>query len=197
MKRFLTGCASAFLLALPALAQETEKQAAAEPSQIWVWLNFLILVAGLGYLIAKNLGPFLTARTAEIQAGMKAGEKAKAEADARAAAVQAQLNTLGAQIEKLRASALDDRSREVARIGRETEAELNRIQQHAALEIESAGKMAQLEVRRFAAKAAIELAEQKVRASMSSDVQGGLIRNFLGDLATGASQPNGSGPRTT
>lgn len=182
MKRLVT----ALLVALPALAQEAGKTGeAAEPNQIWTWLNFAILIAGLGYLTAKNLGPFLTARTAEIQQGMKAGEKAKAEADARAAAVQAQLNTLGVEIDKLRAAAAQDREREVARIKRETEAELNRIQQHAALEIESAGKQAQLEVRRFAAKAAIELAEQKLRARMSPDVQTSLIQNFLGDVADG------------
>jgi len=182
VKRF---CA-AFLVALPALAQEAEKKGGvAEPNQIWTWLNFAILVAGLGYLIAKNLGPFLAARTAQIQEGMRAGEKAKTEAAARAAAVQAQLGTLGVEIEKLRAEATQDREREAARIRRETEAELIRIQQHAALEIESAGKQAQLEVRRFAAKAAVELAEQKLRARMSPDVQASLIQNFLGDVADG------------
>lgn len=181
MKRLI----AALLLALPALAEEAEKKTVAEPNEIWTWLNFAILAVGLGYLIAKNLGPFLTARTAEIQAGLRAGEKAKAEADARAAAVQAQLNTLGSEVEKLRAEAFRDRDREVARIKRETEAELGRIQQHAAHEIDSASKLALLELKRYAAKAAIELAEQKVRAGMSPDVQNGLIQNFLGDVANG------------
>lgn len=188
MHRLLT----ALLLALPALAQE-EAPKSEGPGEIWTVLNFLILVGVLGYLIAKNLGPMLAQRSQHIEEGLAAGEKAKAAAQARAAAVQAQLSNLGSEIEKLRASAVEDRGREAERIKRETESELARIQQHAAQEIESAGKVATLEVRRYAARLAIELAEQKLRARMSTDVQASLIQNFIGDIAGNrAKAPNTS-----
>jgi F-type H+-transporting ATPase subunit b len=188
MARFLT----AFLLALPAVAAE-EAPKSEGPGEVWTVLNFLILVGVLGYLIAKNLGPMLAQRSVQIQEGLAAGEKAKAEADARGAAVQAQLSSLGSEIEKLRAAAIEDRGREAERIKRETESELARIQQHATQEIESAGKVATLEVRRYAAKLAIELAEQKLRARMSNDVQASLIQNFIGDIAGNrAKAPNTS-----
>jgi F-type H+-transporting ATPase subunit b len=127
----------------------------------------------------------LAARTHKIQEGLAAGEKAKAEADARAAAVDSQLRNLGGEIEKLRAAAASDREREAARIARDTASELTRIDQHASQEIESAGKASRLDVRRYAAKLAIELAEQKLRARMSPDVQADLVRNFIGDIADG------------
>lgn len=183
---------AAFLLALPALAAEEAPQAEG-PSPIWTVLNFLILVGVLGYLIAKNLGPALVARGRQIQEGLAAGEKAKAEAEARGAAVQAQLANLGSEIDKLRIAASEDREREASRLKRETEAELARIELHAAQEIESAGKLAKLEVRRYAARLAIELAEQKLRARMSDDVQASLLQNFIGDLAESrAKAPNTS-----
>jgi F-type H+-transporting ATPase subunit b len=173
------------LIALPALAEESKSAESGAISPIWTWINFIILLGVLGYLIAKNMGPMLAARSQKIQEGLAAGERAKAEADARAAAVEAQLKNLGAEVERLRAGAVADRDREAARIARDTESELARIEMHAGQEIESAGKAAQLEVRRYAVKLAIELAEQKLRARMSPDAQANLVRNFIGDIADG------------
>jgi F-type H+-transporting ATPase subunit b len=145
-------------------------------------LNFLILAGGLGYLAVKNGGPFLAARSKEIGEGLAAGEKAKAEADARAAQVQAKLANLEADVAGLRTSAKEEREREAARIRRETETEIARIRAQAEMEVESAGKHARMEVQRAAAKMAIELAEQKVRARMSPEIQTALLQGFLDDL---------------
>jgi F-type H+-transporting ATPase subunit b len=172
----------AILTAVPAFAEEGGLK---EPSEIWKWLNFFILVGILGYLVSKNLGPMLSDRTKKIQEGLAAGEKAKAEADARAAAVQAKLSDLDFQVSLIRDGAKQDRERETERIRRDAEREIERIQQHAAQEIESAAKLARLEVQRFAAKAAIELAEQKVRVRMSPEVESALLGSFLDDLANG------------
>ncbi|MES1262367.1 MAG: ATP synthase F0 subunit B [Acidobacteriota bacterium] len=175
------------LLATPVLAQEAEhkgSEAAEQPSmELWKWANFAILAGILGYLISKNLGPVLVARSREIHEGLAAGERAKADADARSAAVMAKLSGLDQAIAQMQASAKEDQNREAARIQRETAAELARIRQHALLEIESAGKLARLEVRRQAAVAAIELAERKLRSRMSPDVQAALLRNFTGEIA--------------
>jgi len=169
------------LFALPAFAQESG--GLKEVPEYWKWLNFLILAGILGYLTAKNLGPALADRTKKIQEGLAAGEKAKAEADARAAAVQAKLNNLEFQISLMRDQAKQDREREAERIRAESGREVERIRQHAAQEIESSAKVARLEVQRFAAKMAIELAERKVRARMSPEVESALLGTFLDDLS--------------
>jgi F-type H+-transporting ATPase subunit b len=149
---------------------------------IWQVLNFLILAGGLGWLAAKHGGPLLAARSREIGEGLAAGKKAKTEADARAAQVQAKLANLETDVAGLRTSAKEEREREADRIRRETEAEIARIRSQAELEIESAGKLARLEVQRAAAKLAIELAEEKVRARMSPEIQTDLLQGFLAGL---------------
>jgi F-type H+-transporting ATPase subunit b len=156
--------------------------------ELWKWANFAILAGILGYLISRNMGPMLVTRSQQIEEGLAAGERAKAEADARAAAVSAKLSGLGDAISAMRADARMELEREGARLKRDTVAELTRIQQNAAFEIESATKLARLSVQRYAAKMAIDLAEQKVRARMSGDVQSALIQNFLGEIgsSTGA-----------
>lgn len=149
---------------------------------LWQVLNFLILAGVIGWMVVKFGGPALRTRSSEIREGLAAGERAKAEADARAAEVQAKLANLEKEIASLRTGAREERDREAERIRRETQAEIARIQTQTQQEIESAGKIARLEVQRFAASLAIDLAEQKVRARMSPDTQSALIEAFVSDL---------------
>jgi len=156
---------------------------------IWQTINFVILAVLLGWLVVKQGGPLLAARSKEIAEGLAAGETAKAEADARAAQVQEKLSHLETEIAAMRAGAKEEREREAERIRRETQAEIARIHVQAEHEVESAGKQARLEVQRAAAKMAIELAEKKVRARMSPEIQSALLQGFLTDL------PNTGGAR--
>jgi F-type H+-transporting ATPase subunit b len=178
LKRFSIGFV---LFAVPLLAQEAG--APEKPSVLlWQALNFVILAGLLGWMAVKQGGPLLTARSKEINEGLAAGERAKKEADARAAEVQAKLGNLEKEIASLRTGAREERDREADRIRRESQAEIARIQVQAEHEIESAGKQARLEVQRAAAKLAVDLAEQKVRARMSPEIQSALLHGFVHDL---------------
>jgi F-type H+-transporting ATPase subunit b len=173
------------LLGAPVFAAENGAAGAPaeEPSVlIWQAANFLILVAALFWLSKKYGGPLLAARSKEIKEGLAAGEKAKAEADARASEVKAKLANLDKEIAALRTAAKDERDRESERIRRDTQAEIARIHLQADHEMEAAGKQARLEVQRVAARIAIELAEHQVRARMSPQVQDALLKGFLSDL---------------
>ena len=185
---FLAAC----LVVVPAVAQESGHEATHEKSgegehkdlEIWKWANFVILIGVLGYLISKNVGPMLIARSAEIREGLAAGERAKAEADAKSAAVDARLAGLEKTIAGMQAEAREEREREAGRIRQETQNELARLQRHSEMEIESAGKLARLEVQRHAAKLAIDLAEQKLRARMSPETEKTLLDRFVKDIAS-------------
>ena len=152
-------------------------------TELWKWPNFLILVGLLGYLVKKHVPPLLAARSQSIREGLEAGEKAKAEAEARAAAVQAKIANLDSEIASLRSSAKADLEREAARIRHDAETELTRIEQHTAMEIVSLGKQARVELRQFAAGLAMDLAEQKLRARMTPEAQATLLGNFAGDMS--------------
>jgi F0F1-type ATP synthase membrane subunit b/b' len=180
---------TAALLATPAFAQEPKEarhksEAGGEKPgmELWKWANFAILAGVLGYLISKNMGPVLAERSQSIHEGLAAGERAKAESDARAAAVTAKLAGLGNAVAQVKSSAKEEREREMARMQREIAAELARIQQHAQMEIESAGKLARFEIQHAAAKAAVDLAEQKVRSRMTPEVQEALLQSFASEV---------------
>lgn len=193
----LAGALALTAVPAPLFAQEAEHKAAesGKPEsteekpgmELWKWANFAILAGILGWLIAKNMGPMLVERSRQIQEGLAAGQKAKADADASAAAVSAKLAGLENAIAEMRTEARAECEREGARIRRETAGEMARIQQNAAFEMESATKLARILVQQEAARLAIELAEQKVRARMSPDVQAALLRNFVGELSRSTS----------
>jgi F-type H+-transporting ATPase subunit b len=189
MKRFLASLILAgALFGAPALAQEPEGAKSAEHNkedgmEIWKVVNFLILAGVLGYLIKKNAGPLLTARSQEIRDGLAAGEKANAEAKAKSAEVDRRLAGLEKDIASLREQSRAERDHEAERLKQEAQREIERIRQQAAADIESASKRARLELRRHATRLALELAEKKVRDRMSPDVQSALVERFAIDMA--------------
>ncbi len=90
----------------------------------------------------------------------------------------------------MQTSAHEERNREADRIRSDSHKEIARIQLQLEQETLSAAKMARLEVQRYAAKLAIDLAEQKVRARMTPDVQSALLESFLKDFPARA--PSGT-----
>ena len=198
MKRWLPiAILGGALVAHPLLAQEHEGGKASESSgkeheggmEIWKVANFLLLVGLLGYMIRKNGAPLLAARAQEIRDGLAAGEKAQAEAQARAAAVAKRLSGLETEIARIQDSARAEREHEAERLRHDTNSEMMRIRQQVLVEIESSTKQARLDVQRHAAKLAVDLAETKIRERMSPATQASLVNGFAADL----SHPSGRG----
>jgi F-type H+-transporting ATPase subunit b len=168
------------LAAVGASAQEKSEEA----SELWKWSNFAILAVGLGYLVAKNLPPFFRARTTEIQKGISESQKIKRDAEARASEMEARLASLGAEIEKFRSGAHAEMEQEGARIREETARHIQKLQQQVEQEIETAGKLARRELKAYAAKLALDLAEQRIRTRLDAAAENGLVEDFVKDLGS-------------
>jgi F-type H+-transporting ATPase subunit b len=173
----------ALALATCVLAQEASPGAeAGDPLLGWKWANFAILAVVLGYLIRKHAPAFFEQRTQEIQQGISEAAKAKQEAEARVAAIEARLAGLASEIEKLRAGAQAEMAAEGDRIGRETETRLRKIQEQSVQEIALMSRAIREELRKHSALLALDLAQQRVRSRMTPDVQNGLVDGFLHDM---------------
>jgi F-type H+-transporting ATPase subunit b len=155
---------------------------AGDPLIAWKWANFAILALGLGYLMSKNLPTFFKTRTASIQKGIAEAQQVKRDAEQRAAATDARVSALGADIEKFRTEASVEMQREGERIQQETERQIAKLKEQAAQEVESAGKTARRELKTYAAQLALELAEQRIRGRLDPTTEAGLIDRFVGDL---------------
>jgi F0F1-type ATP synthase membrane subunit b/b' len=185
MKRLARGALALLLFAgLPALAQSESAGKGEEPGNmaVWAWLNFVLLAGGLGYVIRKNAGPYFARRSREIRKGMIEADEARAEAEAKAAEVDRRLASLAPEIEVLRRDARQEAEAEAEHVRREAALEIAKIQAHMEEEIAAAGKAARLELRRYSARLALGLAEQKIAARMSPEVQDRLLRSFARNL---------------
>jgi F-type H+-transporting ATPase subunit b len=176
MKRLLF---SAFLFAV---ALHAEEGAAAEPGMTSKWINFALLVAGLGYLLMKTLPPFFKSRTAEIQQGILEAQAIKKDAEKRAAEMDARMAALGSEIEGFRSQSQSEMAQEADRIRQETARQMGRLEQQAQAEIETAGKIARRELKAFAAKLALDLAEKRVKDRLDQSVDALLVDDFVRDL---------------
>jgi F-type H+-transporting ATPase subunit b len=180
----------------PSKANETPLQEAAESPaegehgklELWKWANFVVLAGALGYLVAKNAGPFFSARSQQIRKDMVEAQEARQQAEARAADVDRRLASLESEIAALRADSQREAQSERDRLARQTAADLAKIQAHAEQEIVAAGKAARSDLKRFSAELAIELAEQRIRSRMTPETQEALVRGFVHDLEPNASR---------
>ena len=150
----------------------------------WAWANFVILAGGLGYLAGKNAGPFFRSRSANIRRDIAESTRLREEAEAKAREIEARLATVAAEIEKLRAESQGIFSAEGERIRRETERHLARIRQQTEQEIASLTKSASEELRAYAARLAVDLAEERIRARMDAPAQSRLLDAFTRRLGT-------------
>jgi F-type H+-transporting ATPase subunit b len=189
MRRATLALAFGLALAFYALPQETRPAPATQregergdPWIWWKWANFLILAAGLGYLISKHAPPYFATRSKEIEQSLLEAAKAKQDAEARAASIDRRLADLDREIESLRQAARAETAAEGERLRSEAERHLQRIQQQAGQEIELMINGARHELRKYAALLALDLAEQRIHSRLTRDVQEELMDGFLQDL---------------
>jgi F-type H+-transporting ATPase subunit b len=186
IRRIALPLALALALASYALPQEStakpENQAQENPMTGWKWANFIILAAGLGYLIGKSVPPLFRKQSEEIQAALAEAAKIKHEAGLYAANVEARLKNLEREIANLRETALAETAAEGERLRKETEHHLQRVREQSTQEITLMARSAKDELRKYAAELAIGIAGQRVRSRMDPDLQENLVNGFLADL---------------
>ena len=157
------------------------------------WINFLLIVGGLGYLIKKMLVPFLDERRKLIREDMDRSAKALADADQRLATVEQKLKSMDAEMASLRQAAFRESAAERDRIEQAATAEAAKILATAEQEIESAVKTARQELKVYTSELALGLAEKKIRASLTPASDERILRAFVNDLTDGESHQDPSG----
>jgi F-type H+-transporting ATPase subunit b len=150
--------------------------------QGWKWANFVLLAAGIGYLVAKNGGPFFATRSKAIAKDLAESDMIRQDAEERAAAVDRRLAALESEIAALRAESTLEAQSETERLAAHTAAEIAKVQARAEQEIGAAVKAARMDLRRYSVELAIQLAEKKVRAGMTATTEDVLVRGFIRDL---------------
>lgn len=149
---------------------------------LWKALNFLVLAAGLGYLLRRAVRPYFAARTEAIRREIAEAARLREEAEARSAETDRRLANLNAEIERLRAEARREMDEEERRLKAESERAIARLQTSAELEIAALTKRARQELKAYAAELALQMAREKIRRRMSPEVAHALVEGFVHNL---------------
>lgn len=165
---------------LRAAAAEGE---AAGHEALFTWINFIILIAVLVYVLRKPIAAFFAGRSHEIGEGLEAGRKALAEAEARLSGVEVKLAHLGEELAEFKASALREMESERARLKEATEREAARIIEGARQEIEAAARAAEISLRAYTADETVRQAEESIRQRLDAASRERLVSRFVAGLA--------------
>ena len=150
---------------------------------IYKSINFVILFGLIIYFLAKPAKEFFESRTASIRKGMADAAAARDAAEKRLAVIEQKLAHLNEEIAGLRAEAAKEDAVQVDLMRKATEAEGAKILAAAAAEIDVKTRTARLELKAYAAKLAVDLAEERIKSRMTPDAQGRLMASFVNDVA--------------
>lgn len=148
---------------------------------VFTVFNFLVLVAGVGFVLLKVLPKALRDRSTRIQKRLVEARTATEEANARLSAVESRLAKLDGQIADMRAEAEVASAREAQRQRESVEEEKGKIVAAAEAEIQAATALARRQIQQHAAELAIEHAARKLRITAETDRA--LIGNFARQLS--------------
>lgn len=190
MKRLLVVLLLVAVVALPALAAEGGEDHGGDTlTTVFKWINFITVFGALGWLLRKPMREFFTGQRATIQAAINEGREASRHAEQRMAEIEQRLARLDQDVEALRKEAAANAAAEQQRIRETARREAERILATAQAEIESTGRAARIELRAFAARLAVNLAEQRIRQRLTPDTHAALFAVFVHRLV--APQPRG------
>jgi F-type H+-transporting ATPase subunit b len=152
-------------------------------ANIFDFINFAIIVLGIGIPLFKFLPKFLRQRGEKVRTDIESARKVTEDANSRLSAVEAKLSRIDEEIQKFRTEVEEEIGRDEARIKASLEEESARIVAAAQQEIGSAAAQAKRGLRHFAADLAVEQAAKQMVLTPATDRA--LIAEFVGDVNKG------------
>ncbi len=161
------------------LVEQPSGKSSSSHTDLFDWINFILLVVVLVYVLRKPVGGFFANRSAALQHDLDEGRKALEAARAQLAQAEEKLRRLAADVAGLKTSAAREKELELARLREASEAEGKRILESARSMIESATQAARQELKRTAASEAVALAEKMIRERLDEAGRARLVSRFL------------------
>jgi F0F1-type ATP synthase membrane subunit b/b' len=173
---------------LPVLAQEGSPDAAANTpvGTVFRWLNFLLVVGALAYVVVKFGAPYFRGRAAAIGKAIGESNQTRATAERELREASEKLAQIDSEIEQERRTAERESAADRERIRALTKSELEKISQAGRAEIAAAERAGNQELRAIAARLATERAAVLIHSEMNPAAEAALFDSFLEELEQAA-----------
>ena len=147
--------------------------------------NLILVIAVLVWVTRKPLANFFAGRSQAIRDQLAEAQKARMEAEAKLAEIQARMSGLDHELAEIKAAAEREAQSERQRLVAEAERDAQKVVERARREIDGMTRAAQLELKSHAAELAVQLAEQKIQQEMTDDDRSRLFARFVASLGGG------------
>jgi F-type H+-transporting ATPase subunit b len=144
--------------------------------------NFGILAAVLVYFLKGPIARHLTSRASAIREDLVTAAATRAAATEQLADIHRKLKTLPAELEALKAQGAQDVVAEQARIAQAAAVERERLLEQTRREIANRLRLARRELTVHAAQLAVNVAEARIRQSMTPDDQLRLVDRYTAQI---------------
>ena len=144
--------------------------------------NFALMAGVLVYFLKSPLTAHLKSRAAHIRQDLVTAAEMRAAATAQLAEIDQKLKGLPAELDALRAQGARDVAAEQARIAAAADVERTRLLEHTRHEIETRLRVARRELTAHAAQLAVNVAEARIRQSITPEDQLRLVDRFTTQL---------------
>ena len=145
-------------------------------------VNFAILAGALTYFLRSPIAAYLASRATQIRQDLVSAAEMRAAATAQLAEIDRKLQSLPAELEALRRQGAADVTAEKQRIAQQAAAERERLIEQTRREIEMRLRLARRELTEHAAQLAVDLAEQRIKRSITPDDQLRLVDRYTAQL---------------
>jgi F0F1-type ATP synthase membrane subunit b/b' len=144
--------------------------------EAWKFINLAIFIYILYRLLNKPLSSAFKARREAIRAELIKAEQEKQAALSALTGIEAKLATLETEKASILEKATQEAEAEKQRIAEQTEADIERARTQTEGEIARLTQQARVELRKFSAEESIRLAEEKLRAQITSEKDARLVK---------------------
>ncbi|HEY1866369.1 MAG TPA: ATP synthase F0 subunit B, partial [Candidatus Acidoferrales bacterium] len=154
---------------------------------VFRWLNFVLVMGGIAYLIGKFGAPYFRSHAQSISNAIREATEARAAAERELREIDERVAALNLEIQDLRRAGARESSAEAERLRELARVEAERIHNAARAEIEASERAGLQELRAIAARLATERAAELLRTRVNQSHDAALFRSFIGQLERSAS----------
>jgi F-type H+-transporting ATPase subunit b len=163
-------------------AQEGAGGTTEPATELFKWINFVIVAGLLGWVFLKLTPPFFRKNAEAINSAITAAGAAKAEAERKFCEAESKLAQLDKEVVELRATVQRETAAEAERIRNVTRNDVEKVSVAAQAEIEAAERAATIELRVVAADLAVRGAESLLAKRLTPETQESLVTSFVSSL---------------
>jgi F-type H+-transporting ATPase subunit b len=170
------------LLRAQEAGEHSQTEEAKEESPIktaWKWVNLLILLGGIGYLLKKPALEFFETRKKEITSGLERAKTAQEESGRRMNEIERRLGRLSEEIASLRTQADAESAKEREKILADARRDMERLVDQSRQEVDRIARGIERDIKTKIADAVIDRAGHTLETQMTEDDQKRVVVRFM------------------